>query len=432
MTKMVDHTNKMIISLDHLVGYVTEAEAGVRGYLLNKDSYFLSPYFGSRDRADSVLGELRMLVNDNPTQTSRLQRLDKPLHHRFDLLEYAVEKFEENNKVANDVVLSKQLDGAQTMQVVKSTIEQMEKEETGLLKEREKKLHTTFGILNTITYSTLAVAMILIVFGVRTYLFEYKARQQAGNRILEIQEELKRRITELDKANKELIRMRSQEKFAATGRIARTIAHEVRNPLTNINLAADQLKSELPGSAQNINYLFDIIGKNSKRINQLISDLLQSTKFTDLNFEKLSVNDILDEALADAGDRIALAKVNVVKKYGTDLCTVAVDKNRIKIAFLNIIINAVEAMENEPVKRLTIETSAEEGKCKVTISDTGPGLDGETVNRLFEPYFTTKPKGNGLGLTNTQNIILNHKGYISVTSRQGEGTTFNLFLNFSG
>ncbi|MFN8290641.1 MAG: CHASE3 domain-containing protein [Chitinophagaceae bacterium] len=430
--KIVDHTNQVILNLERLMLSVRNAEAGTRGYILTRNTAFLSPYFGARNDADSLFAELQSLLSDNPVQVKRLNRLNTPLQHRFDLLELAIQNFENNNRSISDSMLSRQQDAGNTMQVVQSTIEQIEAEEMHLLKERDRKLKTTFSILNTITYASLAVAFILVIFGVRTYLSEYKARQQAGDRIKGFQEELKNRINELDKANKELIRMRSQEKFAATGRIARTIAHEVRNPLTNINLAADQLKGELPVSDENTAYLFDIISRNSKRINQLIADLLQSTKFTDLNFEKVSVNDLLDEALKDANDRIRLAGVEVVKKFSNDLCTVSVDTNRMKIAFLNIIINAVEAMENRTEKKLTIETSADEGKCRVVISDTGPGMDNETVNKLFEPYFTSKPKGNGLGLTNTQNIILNHKGDISVLSRQGEGTTFNILLDFSG
>ena len=211
------------------------------------------------------------------------------------------------------------------------------------------------------------------------------------------------------------------EKFAATGRIARTIAHEVRNPLTNINLAVDQLKTEVVlQQDETSEMLFAMIKRNSTRINQLISDLLNSTKFSELTYEKISINDLLDETLKEAEDRIALTNVEVVKKYSTDVCDISVDKGKIKIAFLNIIINAIEAMENKTGSVLTLETKGENGKCKVIISDNGSGLDSESANRLFEPYFTSKPKGNGLGLTNTQNIILNHKGEIAVETAKAK------------
>jgi signal transduction histidine kinase len=173
-----------------------------------------------------------------------------------------------------------------------------------------------------------------------------------------------------------------------------------------------------------------MIKRNSARINQLISDLLNSTKFSELNYEKISVNDLLDETLEEAKDRIALTNVEVVKKYSTDICEILVDKGKIKVAFLNIIINGIEAMENKEGSVLTIETKGENDKCKIIIRDNGLGLDSDSANRLFEPYFTTKPKGNGLGLTNTQNIILNHKGEIAVETAKGKGTSFIVTLDF--
>src|SRR5205807_9826943 len=117
-----------------------------------------------------------------------------------------------------------------------------------------------------------------------TYIAENKARKIADAKVNEYQEQLQKRIIELDNANTELTQMRRSEKFAATGRIARTIAHEVRNPLTNIDLAVSQLKTEVRDMDENSNMLFDMVNRNSKRINQLITELLNATKAIDLNF----------------------------------------------------------------------------------------------------------------------------------------------------
>jgi len=138
----------------------------------------------------------------------------------------------------------------------------------------------------------------------------------------------------------------------------------------------------------------------------------------------------MDEAIDLATDRIVLYNISVVKKYSTDICDVSVDREKLKIAFLNIIVNAIEAME--PGKGvLTISTRGENNKCVIEIADNGSGMDRESLGRLFEPYFTSKPKGNGLGLTNTQNIILNHKGTIQAESEKGKGTTFIITLDFA-
>jgi signal transduction histidine kinase len=114
----------------------------------------------------------------------------------------------------------------------------------------------------------------------------------------------------------------------------------------------------------------------------------------------------------------------VIKKYDTNLCPVSVDIEKIKIAFLNIIVNAVEAMNEDGVLKISSENH--DGHCLVRISDNGKGMTKSELDRLFEPYFTTKQKGNGLGLANSQNIILGHKGNITAESEFGKGTTFTI------
>ena len=225
--------------------------------------------------------------------------------------------------------------------------------------------------------------------------------------------------------------MRREEKFASTGRIARIIAHEVRNPLTNIDLAVSQIKEEVNKENEDLDILFDMVTRNSKRINQLITELLNATRFSDLSFDKVSINSLLDEAVELAHDRIELNAIKLQKNYSTDMGDLSVDSQKIKIAFLNLIINAIEAMEGSKEAVLTILTKAENDKCVVEISDTGTGMDAASLSRLFEAYYSTKPKGNGLGLTNTHNIILNHKGNIDVESKPGQGTKFIITFDFA-
>jgi len=216
------------------------------------------------------------------------------------------------------------------------------------------------------------------------------------------------------------------EKFTATGRVARTIAHEVRNPLTNISLAAEQLQ-ELTTQNNESSMLLDMISRNSIRINQLVSDLLNATKVIELNIRPTSINKLLDEALEMAADRLDLSQVKVEKNYATDVCDVLVDKEKIKIAFLNIIVNAIEAMEkNKGI--LSVRSKNGGDACIIEIEDNGNGMDDDTLQKLFEPYFTSKPNGNGLGLTNCQNIILSHRGNITVKSTLRKGTSFTVIL----
>ena len=143
---------------------------------------------------------------------------------------------------------------------------------------------------------SLIIALVTIFYSLITYNRQNKAKEEADKNARAYSLELEDRVNELKKVNAELEELRSIEKFAATGRIARTIAHEVRNPLTNISLAAEQLK-EITNQSEEPDQLLDMIGRNVNRINQLVSDLLSSTKFQQLEFTSANINDLVDEAL---------------------------------------------------------------------------------------------------------------------------------------
>ena len=284
-----------------------------------------------------------------------------------------------------------------------------------------------YHMLNNVIFISVGMTVLMAVFAYFTYTNENKARRIADRRAADYQQQLQDRIEELDKVNKELIQMRSVEKLAASGRIARSIAHEVRNPLTNINLAVEQLQVDLQGYEAKSGDLLGMIGRNSDRINLLITDLLNSTKFTDLRYQRIGLHQLLDEMLEQARDRIQLNNVSVIKLYTQEPCEISVDVKRMKIALLNLVVNALEAMEAGN-GILEISTATANHKCMVYIKDNGSGIDEDSLQKVFEPYFTSKPNATGLGLTNTQNIVLNHNGIISLESARGEGTTFMIQL----
>lgn len=219
------------------------------------------------------------------------------------------------------------------------------------------------------------------------------------------------------------------KKFSSTGRIARILAHEVKNPLTTILLSADQLTLELPKPVlEESGDLIDVIRRNCDRINHLVTQLLDSTRFTELDSKSHSINDLLDEALEHVQDRIDLKEIAIIKQYQTDICSIEVDGEKVKIALINLIVNAIEAMEDKTGK-LILKTSVKGSQCRIEIKDNGEGIPKENLERLFEPFFTSKPTGSGLGLINTQNIILSHGGSIRVKSELGKGTSFTIIFN---
>ncbi len=234
-------------------------------------------------------------------------------------------------------------------------------------------------------------------------------------------------ITLRKKAEKDLI---EAERFSITGKMARIVAHEIRNPLTNLNLALEHLKDEMLPATEGVRLYSDIIQRNANRIEHLIGELLNSSKPKELQLDLASVNAVVDETITLAIDRINLKEIKLKREYAENLPRILVDKEKIKIALLNIIINAIEAMaEKEGI--LFICTSLENNTITISITDNGKGISSEEMDKLFEPFFTAKPTGLGLGLTSTKNILDSHNADMHVFSELEKGTTFNILFKLA-
>ena len=430
-SKAITHTNTIIIYLEDFISGVKDAETGARGYLITKDEKFLEPYKLSIKSVDSNLSLLKSAYYNSNFKQKDLELLKRLVATKYQNIAFGLQYFPQHNFIISDTLIKLSYKSKVVMDSIRTITKQMQLQEKNLLKEKTKMLQVRYTTLNIFTIVSLILAFLFAFFGLLTYTRENAARKASDKQVIEFQKQLQLRINDLDTANKELIEMRRSEKFAATGRIARSIAHEVRNPLTNINLATAQIKSEIPHIDENFSILFEMINRNSQRINQLITELLNATRFAELTYEPVSINTLVDDALELAKDRIILKNIKIEKDYSFDMCAISADKEKVKIALLNLIVNAVEAIEKND-GLLKINTRSEHGKCLVEIIDNGVGMDAVSLSKLFEPYFTTKQKGNGLGLTNTQNIILNHKGNIQVESTPGKGTTFIIRFDFIG
>lgn len=217
------------------------------------------------------------------------------------------------------------------------------------------------------------------------------------------------------------------EKLAVTGRLARTLAHEVRNPLTNINLAVEQLE-EGDTSDDNKTY-FDIIRRNSGRINDLVTQLMENSRPAEILSSKISVHSVLKKTIALAKDRAALKGIAITTDFGED-AELDADEPKLVMALLNIVINAIEAVETE-TGLIHINCSHKSNKIIISIEDNGKGMSKDDLNNIFEPYFTGKPNGMGLGLASTHSIIRTHNGTINVSSDVNKGSVFEVVLNLS-
>lgn len=226
-------------------------------------------------------------------------------------------------------------------------------------------------------------------------------------------------ITKIKKA--EMANLQA-EKLAANERLIRMLAHEIRNPLNNIILSIDQL---MPVERDETEKSFmDIIQRNSLRINNIITELLNLAKPSELTLVEQSLQQIVDESLARTDDRIKLQNIHVKKVYPSEPILIQADKEKLVIAFTNIIINAIESMRTNGL--LTVSVSISDDGYEVCIKDNGKGIAKEHLPRLFEPFFTMKKNGMGLGLTVSYTILQSHNAKIRAQSRENEGTEFHI------
>lgn len=211
-----------------------------------------------------------------------------------------------------------------------------------------------------------------------------------------------------------------------TYRLARTLAHEIRNPLTNINLALENVgeRDALPEDARP---MLEIIDRSSKRINALIDQLLTSSERGELSREDCDITALINEVIRESADRAELVKVRIDTDFECEHYRYNCDPQKLGLAISNLVGNAIEAIDREDGV-ITVGAYTEDDYLFIYVEDNGKGMTDEVKESLFDPFFTGKESGVGLGLTATQTIIAEHAGEIEVESAPDFGSTFTISL----
>lgn len=231
-------------------------------------------------------------------------------------------------------------------------------------------------------------------------------------------------VTETARAQNELRRNRA---LAAVGQMTAQIAHEIKNPLGSIRFAAEFLKREAAGSQPSDLSTVEVIERSVDHLAAIVAELSEFARPKTLNRTELNVNELLDELLPMVADRLNAKRISVNKEYSLDNPVGHYDGTELRKLFLNLIINAVEASEGD--SSIELRTSVKpDGQIVVDVIDHGCGMDAETLQRLFEPFYTTKEKGTGLGMAIAKQIAELHSGDLSVQSQVGVGTTATVRL----
>ena len=217
------------------------------------------------------------------------------------------------------------------------------------------------------------------------------------------------------------------EKMAAVGTLAAGVAHEVNNPLAGVSACLENLRAHPDDLEMRKRYL-DLIGDGLKRIERTVANLLNFSRQRELKPESTSINHNLLHVAELVGYQLRRANVEVRFDLDDDQAVVMADHFQMEQLFLNLVLNAIEAMPEGGT--LVLRTEVQNGEVIAEVSDSGLGIPAEIRERVFDPFFTTREvgEGTGLGLAVSDSIVAAHGGSMEVDSRVGVGTTFRVRL----
>ncbi len=256
-------------------------------------------------------------------------------------------------------------------------------------------------------------------------------------------------VQELSTAQKEVEKQHRQQMdqvqhLASLGELAASVAHEIRNPLAGIKLAM-QIMSKEPGLAANHRETMAEILRQIDRLDKTMTDLLLYSRVRPPEFRPVSLPGVIEDALSSLKEEFQLNAIRVGKSFDPALPLLPLDPEQIVRVFLNLFLNALQAMPKGGLLRIEIrccesgrilqkgliapdKSFEEKSWAEITISDTGEGMTPEVLKEIFRPFFTTKAKGTGLGLSLSRRIVEQHHGRIFAESQRGVGTKFFLFF----
>jgi signal transduction histidine kinase len=396
--RMMDHTHRVISLLEAILSTLKDAETGQRGFIITQEEPYLQPYTEAVMRVHDELSGLKELTSDNPRQQERLALLEQKVSVGLNELERTITALKQTRdfKAVQEEVRTGR--GKEEMDAVRRVVAEMQQAERDLLQQREEESVRSYrtALLSNLLTGALAVALVTLVFFL---VLRYVAlRERAAQRT---------------------------EHLAVLGKLLAGVAHEVRNPLAGIRSTV-QLWERLPETTRTKDSIQAVV-QAVDRLNEIVSRLLHFSRVDNIEREPVSINSVLTETLNLLEAQAASQCVAIERDLDPTLPSVSGSASALRQVFLNLATNALQAMPQGG--RLHCHTCYEPKNRMVEIrfNDTGPGISPDVRKHLFEPFFTTRPDGTGLGLAVCREFALQHGGKLEYETG-GPGATFRVVL----
>jgi signal transduction histidine kinase len=395
---MMDHTHRVISRLEAVLSTLKDAETGQRGFIITQEEPYLQPYREAVERVHDELSRLKELTSDNHEQQERLVLLEQKVSGRLVEIENTIAALRQSKDfraVQEEVRTGK---GKQEMDAVRRVVAEMQQVEQDLLQQREKESVRSYrtALLSNLVTGTLAVALVSLVF----FLVRRNdaLRERAAQRT---------------------------EHLAVLGKLLAGVAHEVRNPLAGIRSTV-QLWERLPDTTRTPDSIQAVV-QAVDRLNEIVTRLLHFARVDNAERHPVSVNAVLTEALNLLEAQASNQLVAIERDFDASLPNVSGSASALRQVFLNLSTNALQAMPRGGRLQCQTRFESQQRTVEIRFTDTGLGIPPAIQKRLFEPFFTTRPEGTGLGLAVCREFVLQHGGQMEFEAG-GPGATFRVVL----
>ncbi|MCL2276541.1 MAG: ATP-binding protein [Treponema sp.] len=241
-------------------------------------------------------------------------------------------------------------------------------------------------------------------------------------------------IDDITEKRKGEARLRRAENLASLTTLAAGVAHEIKNPLGSISIHLQLLQKSIDkifakknkNEGAHLSKYFNVISEEVERLNRIVVDFLFAVRPVNLELQEGDINDLITQIMEFVRFEMEQSNIMCILRLDENIPKIMMDERFMKQALLNLIKNSQAAMDKGGI--FSIATNLTDNEIRITVNDTGGGISKDNIGKIFEPYFTTKDSGTGLGLTQVYKIIREHNGEIIVDSAQGRGAEFRISL----